>query len=76
MQWPLKLSVYCCICARCRAEHIVNELDAVMRMMAVLKLSKSGRLVTNDGRQRRNNRPHAGDKLWGFPKNSAYGVSQ
>ena len=34
---------------------------------------KSGRLVTNDGHQRRNNRPHAGDKLWGFHKNSAYG---
>ena len=35
--------------------------------------TKSGRLVTNDGHQRRNNRPHAGDKLWGFHKNSAYG---
>ena len=35
--------------------------------------TKSGRLVTNDGHQRRNNRHHAGDKLWGFHKNSAYG---
>ena len=35
--------------------------------------TKSGRLVTNDGHQRRNNQPHAGDKLWGFHKNSAYG---
>ena len=34
--------------------------------------TKSERLVTNDGHQRRNNRPHAGDKLWGFHKNSAY----
>jgi hypothetical protein len=38
--------------------------------------TKSGSLVTNDGHQRRNNRHHAGDKLWGFHKNSAYGVSQ
>jgi hypothetical protein len=35
--------------------------------------TKSGSLVTNDGHQRRNNRHHAGDKLWGFHKNSAYG---
>ena len=38
--------------------------------------TQSRRHVTNDGHQRRNNRPHAGDKLWGFHKNSAYGVSQ
>jgi hypothetical protein len=72
------------MCARCRAQqaHCYKMASGFDRDERDGRCdgndggTKSGRLVTNDGHQRRNNRPHAGDKLWDFHKNSAYGVSQ